>query len=192
MTDGLFTNEKSAGWVRRNTMLGRGGKTGEVDGALLFLASDASSLRDRADARRRRRLDRSMMLAVQLTEWGCEPQLRDVPVPQPRGEEVLLQVTAAGLCRSDLHVMDASASSYDYPLPLTLGHEVAGTVLDVGPDGDRSWLGEAVVVHGVWGCGRCRNCARGRENYCSSCGLAAGDWLRSATAWAITAASRRR
>ena len=43
MTDGLFTNEKSAAWVRRNTMLGRGGQEGEVDGALLFLASDASS-----------------------------------------------------------------------------------------------------------------------------------------------------
>ncbi|MBY6436869.1 MULTISPECIES: SDR family NAD(P)-dependent oxidoreductase [Rhodococcoides] len=43
MTDGLFENEKSAGWVRRNTMLGRGGSPGEVDGAVLFLASDASS-----------------------------------------------------------------------------------------------------------------------------------------------------
>lgn len=43
MTDGLFSNEKSAGWVRRNTMLGRGGVTGEIDGAVLFLASDASS-----------------------------------------------------------------------------------------------------------------------------------------------------
>ncbi|MBM7413378.1 MULTISPECIES: SDR family NAD(P)-dependent oxidoreductase [Nocardiaceae] len=43
MTDGLFENEKSAGWVRRNTMLGRGGTAGEVDGAVLFLASDASS-----------------------------------------------------------------------------------------------------------------------------------------------------
>ncbi|EHI12709.1 SDR family NAD(P)-dependent oxidoreductase [Mycolicibacterium thermoresistibile] len=43
MTDGLFTNERSATWVRRNTMLNRGGREGEVDGALLFLASDASS-----------------------------------------------------------------------------------------------------------------------------------------------------
>jgi NAD(P)-dependent dehydrogenase (short-subunit alcohol dehydrogenase family) len=43
MTDGLFTNERSAAWVRRNTMLGRGGEAGEVDGALLFLVSEASS-----------------------------------------------------------------------------------------------------------------------------------------------------
>jgi NAD(P)-dependent dehydrogenase (short-subunit alcohol dehydrogenase family) len=43
MTDGLFSNERSAGWVRRNTMLDRGGRPGEVDGALLFLASDAST-----------------------------------------------------------------------------------------------------------------------------------------------------
>lgn len=43
MTDGLFSNDKSAGWVRRNTMLGRGGTDGEINGAVLFLASDASS-----------------------------------------------------------------------------------------------------------------------------------------------------
>ncbi|GAA5055145.1 SDR family NAD(P)-dependent oxidoreductase [Nocardia callitridis] len=43
MTDGLFSNDKSAAWVRRNTMLARGGEPGEIDGAVLFLASDASS-----------------------------------------------------------------------------------------------------------------------------------------------------
>ncbi len=43
MTDGLFSNQRSADWVRRNTMLARGGLPGEVDGAVLFLASDASS-----------------------------------------------------------------------------------------------------------------------------------------------------
>ncbi len=106
------------------------------------------------------------MLAIQLTEWGRPPELRDVPAPEPAGEELLLQVTAAGLCRSDLHVMDAAAASFDCPLPLTLGHEAAGTVLAAGPDADPTWLGETVVVHGIWSCGHCRNCARGRENYC--------------------------
>ncbi|MGW5515666.1 NAD(P)-dependent alcohol dehydrogenase [Nocardia africana] len=106
------------------------------------------------------------MLAVQLTEWGRAPVLRQVPAPEPVGEELVLQVTAAGLCRSDLHVMDSAAASFDCPLPLTLGHEVAGTVLAAGPDAEPGWLGETVVVHGVWSCGHCRNCVRGRENYC--------------------------
>jgi propanol-preferring alcohol dehydrogenase len=40
------------------------------------------------------------MLAVQLLEWGSAPELRDIPVPEPRGEQLLLEVTAAGLCPS--------------------------------------------------------------------------------------------
>lgn len=106
------------------------------------------------------------MLAVQLTAWGAEPELREIPTPRPSGEELLVRVEAAGLCRSDLHIMDSAAGAFGYPLPLTLGHEVAGTVVDTGPAADRRRLGETVVVHGVWGCGACRNCARGRENYC--------------------------
>ncbi|MBC2639943.1 MULTISPECIES: NAD(P)-dependent alcohol dehydrogenase [unclassified Rhodococcus (in: high G+C Gram-positive bacteria)] len=106
------------------------------------------------------------MRAVRMTAWGEPAQVLRVRVPEPQGAELLIEVRAAGLCRSDLHVMDAPAGVFDYPLPLTLGHEVAGTVVGAGPDADSSWIGQSVVVHGVWSCGQCRNCRRGRENYC--------------------------
>ncbi|MDQ0242130.1 alcohol dehydrogenase catalytic domain-containing protein [Arthrobacter bambusae] len=106
------------------------------------------------------------MRAVQLIEWGGSPLVRDVPKPKPTGEQLLIKVGAAGLCLSDLHVMDAPAGTFSYPLPLTLGHEVAGTVIAAGPGADNSWIDRSVVVHGIWACRRCRNCRRGRENYC--------------------------
>nr|WP_084727295.1 alcohol dehydrogenase catalytic domain-containing protein [Rhodococcus yunnanensis] len=106
------------------------------------------------------------MLALHLEAWGQAPVFREVADPEPTGSQLLLRVDAAGLCRSDLHVMDSSASAFDYDLPLTLGHEVAGTVVAAGPTAETSWVGTGVVVHGIWSCGRCRNCLRGRENYC--------------------------
>lgn len=106
------------------------------------------------------------MLAVQLTEWGRPPVVREIDDPAPTGEQLLIKVGAAGLCRSDLSVMDSPTDRFDYPLPLTLGHEVAGTVVDTGPDGDHTLLGKDVVVHGIWSCRACRNCRRGRQNYC--------------------------
>lgn len=106
------------------------------------------------------------MRAVQLLEWGGLPHLRDVPEPKPVGEQLLIRVQAAGLCLSDLHVMDAPGDTFSYPLPLTLGHEVAGTVIAAGPDADTSWMGRSAVVHGIWACRECRNCRRGRGNYC--------------------------
>lgn len=110
------------------------------------------------------------MRAVRLTEWRARPVLAEVPVPRPQGEEVLLRVEAAGLCHSDLHVMDAPAGQLPYPLPFTLGHEVVGTVVSCGPDVDpgqaRSLQGGVHAVHGIWACGRCRQCLRGRENHC--------------------------
>ncbi len=106
------------------------------------------------------------MRAVQLTEWGQGPAVADIADPKPTGRELLLDVDAAGLCLSDLHVMGTAAGVFDYPLPQTLGHEVAGTVVEVGGEADPSWIGKEVVVHGIWSCGTCRNCLRGRENYC--------------------------
>ena len=107
----------------------------------------------------------STMQALRLLEWGEEPELVRVPVPEPGPGELLLRVDAAGLCHSDLHVMD-SGGSLPYPLPFTLGHEVAGTVEEVGAGVSADWLDERVAVYGVWSCGRCRRCRQGRENAC--------------------------
>ncbi|MEV7733021.1 NAD(P)-dependent alcohol dehydrogenase [Streptomyces sp. NPDC088921] len=118
------------------------------------------------------------MQAVRLTEWGREPALAEVERPVPRGTEVLVRVEAAGLCQSDVHVVDATEGALPYRPPFTLGHEVAGRVAALGPDTDTDTgtgtgtgtggtaPGERVVVYGPWGCGNCTRCAAGRDNYC--------------------------
>lgn len=108
----------------------------------------------------------STMRALRLEAWASDPVLVEVPVPCPTGEQVLLRVDAAGLCQSDLHVMDAPAGQLPYTLPFTLGHEIAGTVVAVGEAAGGTGVGAAYFVHGIWGCGECRNCARGRDNHC--------------------------
>ena len=106
------------------------------------------------------------MRAVRLHDWGSAPTLDRVPVPRPGPGEALLRVDAAGLCHSDLHIMDSAPGVLPYVLPFTLGHEVVGTVVALGDGADTSWLGKSAGVHGVWSCGRCRKCRSGRDNYC--------------------------
>jgi len=107
------------------------------------------------------------MRAIQLIKAGEFPELRDVPIPEPGPGQVLLKMTAAGLCHSDIAVMEHYATLNNYPLPMTLGHECVGTVVDAG-EGAKPLvaMGEHVMVYGPWGCGRCRMCAEGYENYC--------------------------
>jgi propanol-preferring alcohol dehydrogenase len=106
------------------------------------------------------------MRAVQLTAWESKPEFREVIVPEPDAGELLLRVDAVGLCHSDLHVMSCPPGTLPYDLPLTLGHEVAGTVVGIGDGVADTWLDRLAVVHGVWSCGRCHNCRRGQENHC--------------------------
>ena len=106
------------------------------------------------------------MRAVQLTAWERPAEVCDVPRRAPGPGEVLLRVDAAGLCHSDLHLMHWPAGSLAYELPFTLGHEVAGTVLELGPGATGVEVGEPVIVYGPWGCGVCPSCSRGSEHLC--------------------------
>ncbi|EOD64547.1 NAD(P)-dependent alcohol dehydrogenase [Amycolatopsis vancoresmycina] len=104
--------------------------------------------------------------ALRLTAWGRPPSLADVDVPDPGGTEVLVRVEAAGICHSDLHVLDAAPGALPYRLPFTLGHEIAGQVVAAGSAATGVADGDRVAVHGPWGCGECRRCAAGEDNYC--------------------------
>ena len=107
------------------------------------------------------------MPAVQLVEWQRPAEVREVAKPEPGPGEVLLRVRAAGLCHSDLHLMHWPAGSVPYALPFTMGHEVAGTVEALGAGATGIDVGEAVLVYGPWGCGRCPNCSVGAEHLCT-------------------------
>ncbi|HJQ05134.1 MAG TPA: alcohol dehydrogenase catalytic domain-containing protein [Nocardioides sp.] len=108
------------------------------------------------------------MPAVRLHDWGEPPRLEEVPVPRPTGQQVLLRVEATGLCHSDLHIMDAAPGMLPYQPPFTLGHEVVGTVVATGDEVADDLPGGRYAVHGIWSCGHCRQCLRGRENYCAA------------------------
>lgn len=107
------------------------------------------------------------MKALQYRAIGGRPELVEIDKPVPAPGQVLLKVTAAGACHSDEFIMGASAEDYSFkPLPLTLGHEVAGTVEQLGDGVTGLELGESVIVYGPWGCGRCYACAGGEEQNC--------------------------
>jgi alcohol dehydrogenase, propanol-preferring len=86
----------------------------------------------------------------------------DVPEPRPGPGEVLLRVRAAGVCRTDLALLRSATVQ----LPVTLGHEIVGEVLDAGPEADGHAVGTTVAVYELIGCGRCAPCRRGEDNLC--------------------------
>jgi propanol-preferring alcohol dehydrogenase len=106
------------------------------------------------------------MRAVQLVDWQRPLELREVPVPAPGPGEVLVRVCGAGLCHSDLHLMEWPAGMVPYDVPFTIGHENSGRVAALGDGVEGLAQDDAVLVHGPWGCGDCAHCARGMENIC--------------------------
>ncbi|MFC4244757.1 Zn-dependent alcohol dehydrogenase [Gryllotalpicola reticulitermitis] len=89
----------------------------------------------------------------------------DVEIGTPQGREVLVEVKASGLCHSDLHLAE---NDFGIPLPMVLGHEVAGIVTAVGPDVTDFAVGDHVVGSLVQSCGHCAACRAGRTYQCSN------------------------
>lgn len=109
---------------------------------------------------------------VTLASPLCE-EVRDLPVPH--GSEVVVRIERCGLCHSDLHIQDGyfdggggERLALGCRLPLTLGHEMAGTVEATGPLASPLLVGQRRAVFPWIGCGRCEVCAAGDENLCAA------------------------
>lgn len=103
------------------------------------------------------------MQAAVLWEPGTPVEIADVELDPPREGEALVKIAACGVCASDLHVVDGDLPE---PLPIVLGHEASGVVVEAGPGVERLQPGDHVVLALVPSCGECAACRAGRRNFC--------------------------
>lgn len=93
-------------------------------------------------------------------------RLREVTreIPQPRGSDLLIEVTACGVCRTDLHIVDGEIHG---PLPIVPGHEIVGRVAALGPEAEGFTINERIGVPWLGGTdGTCFYCTQNQENLC--------------------------
>jgi len=105
------------------------------------------------------------MKAMVLEQVGQPLKLRELPIPTPEPHQVLVRVRACGVCRTDLHIYDGELP---HPkLPLILGHEIVGEVVQVGAAVSTLQVGQYVGIPWLgFTCGECLYCRAGRENLC--------------------------
>ncbi len=106
------------------------------------------------------------MRAMIMEKPGCELKYIKIEKPCPNQNEILIKVAACGICRTDLHVVDGDLK---YPkLPLIPGHQIVGTIEEMGTSVNHFIMGQRVGVPWLGGsCGTCDFCLSGRENLCS-------------------------
>ena len=110
------------------------------------------------------------MKAVRVHDYGKRPSVDDIPEPVVTGPlDVLVQVGAAGLCRTDLHIVEGQwADKSGVELPYVIGHENAGWVREVGSAVTNVRPGDAVILHPLVTCGLCRPCRSGDDVHCEN------------------------
>jgi len=116
------------------------------------------------------------MRSMQMADFGAPLVETRREAPEPRGAEVLLRTQACGVCHSDLHLWDGFFDLGDgeridvaqrFELPFTLGHEIVGEVVALGPDADGVAPGDVRLAHTWIGCSECPTCRDGDERFCA-------------------------
>lgn len=114
------------------------------------------------------------MRSQAVVEFGSPLKEIETPEPEPKGTEVLLKIHNAGVCHSDVHIHDGyfdlgggnKLPMSAIKLPHTLGHEIEGEVVAMGPEAKGVKIGERYAAFPWIGCGKCPACLRGEENIC--------------------------
>jgi len=106
------------------------------------------------------------MKAIRLIQPGRPLEMQDVSIPSIGPNDILVAVKAAGICHSDAHYR--LGRSPVHPLPMTLGHEVAGVIETVGAEVEHLKAGERVCLHYMATCGHCEYCLKGSEQFCKT------------------------
>ncbi len=116
------------------------------------------------------------MRAWAVVENGAPLQEIELPTPEPKGTEVLLETTYCGVCHSDLHIWEGyydigggkkmSLKDRGVVLPLAMGHEIVGRVVKLGPEAEGVKPGDIRIVYPWLGCGECRFCRADEDNMC--------------------------
>ena len=116
------------------------------------------------------------MRAWAVVENGAPLRELEMPTPEPTGTQVLVEVTHCGVCHSDLHIWEGyydlgggkrlSLKDRGVTLPLTMGHEIVGRVVKLGPDASGVKIGDLRIVYPWVGCGKCPMCRAEEDNMC--------------------------
>ncbi len=117
------------------------------------------------------------MRAWAVVESGKDLQELEMSTPEPKGTEVLLEVTHCGVCHSDLHIWEGwydmgggkrlSLADRGLRLPLAMGHEIVGRVVKLGPEATGVAPGDVRIVFPWVGCGECDQCLSDEDNMCA-------------------------
>jgi threonine dehydrogenase-like Zn-dependent dehydrogenase len=108
-----------------------------------------------------------MKAIVKVGPETTSPEVREVPIPEPKPGEVLVKMKAAGICYSDVMILtNKYKGRVPVPIPMIMGHEGAGVVAEVGKGVEHLKAGDMVGLNPIWGCGRCANCLNGYPNMC--------------------------